>query len=282
MELLRLNRNVKNCSRRCLRWLLISQPLGGGLLGDGRNLGISPAGDENLLGAVGVGGFPISAKRERKASRLRMCTIAVMHASGSTTAYEQTGHRPKEAKSVNDHPEYPPTHPDQEPSIQQSQNSATRPATHQPIHPAAEPIGSDRHPDESPNPDKGSEDNSLEPTDQIPQHGLTARRRTIASRTRQAPRPSPPTQGATTATSGTCTPSWANDRGIDPIPRQTLSKSPLISPSAPRIHNHKPATLRAAAAAIAFVHKARRAGQPLQLQKSQDTSSAAPHATRGS
>ena len=66
MELLRLNRNVKNCSRRWLRWLDIAtswwRPAG-----DGRNLGISPAGDENLLGVVGVGGFPISAKRERKA-----------------------------------------------------------------------------------------------------------------------------------------------------------------------------------------------------------------------
>ena len=61
MELLRLNRNVKNCSRRALvaryRYLLAPG------CRYSAEIEIASAGDENLLGMVGVGGFPISAKR---------------------------------------------------------------------------------------------------------------------------------------------------------------------------------------------------------------------------
>lgn len=48
--------------------------------------------------------------------------------------------------------------------------------------------------------------------------------------------------------------SWAHDRGIDPTPAEPEQVAAYLAERA-EVHNHKPATLRAAAAAISFVHK---------------------------
>ena len=48
--------------------------------------------------------------------------------------------------------------------------------------------------------------------------------------------------------------SWAHDRGIDPIPADPEQVAAYLAERA-EVHNHKPATLRAAAAAISFMHK---------------------------
>ena len=48
--------------------------------------------------------------------------------------------------------------------------------------------------------------------------------------------------------------SWAHDRGIDPIPADPEHVSAYLAERA-EVRHHKPATLRAAAAAISFMHK---------------------------
>ena len=171
---------------------------------------------------------------------------------------------------MNDHPEYPPTHPDQEPDPTPADlgNEACNPPA---ATPGSEPIGSDSHLAASPNPHTDSDDNSPEPTDQT-QSGLTEddnhrvqklKAKAVATNTR-----------LNYGYQCDLYASWARDRGIEPFPAKPANVAAYLAERA-EVRKHKPATLRAAVAAISFAHKSAKLENPCDSEEVRDVISGA-------
>ena len=171
---------------------------------------------------------------------------------------------------MNDHLDNPPQHPDQEhdPTPADRGNEPCNPPA---TTPGSEPFGSDSLA-ASPDPDTGSDDNSPEPTDQIAQSGLTEddnhrveklRAKAVATNTRR-----------NYGYQWDIYASWARDRGIEPFPAKPEHVAAYLAERADVLH-HKPATLRAAAAAISFAHKSAKLENPCDSEEVTDVISGA-------
>lgn len=164
---------------------------------------------------------------------------------------------------MNDHPENQPQHPDQEPDSTPA-DPGNVPCNRLDTTPGSEPIDSDSHPAASPDPDTGRNDDSLESPDQLAENGLTEddnhrveklSAKAVANNTRlnynyQWNRYT----------------AWARDRGIEPLPADPEHVAAYLAERA-EVSRHKPATLRAAVAAISFMHTSAELDDPCKSKQ---------------
>lgn len=164
---------------------------------------------------------------------------------------------------MNDHPENQPQHPDQEPDSKPA-DTGNEPCNPPANSPDSDPIGSDSHLAASPDPDTDSDDNSPETPDQLAQNGLTEddnhrvqklSAKAVANNTR-----------LNYNYQWNLYASWARDRGIEPLPADPEHLAAYLAERAEVLH-HKPATLRAAVAAISFMHTSAELDDPCKSKQ---------------